>query len=292
VESDTAFTRVFLYRLLIYLSPFGLILLLWAPRIMRRTNSTGAVWLMLFWGWQAALVLVSPYAYCRFYQFYYDRYYLSEAVPYALVLGGVLLGIWSKAARERMPWWRWGVAVAILACFAGLVRPVARGPFAEPPDLLSEIDRDLGSDTLVLLYDGGHQQWRNLIGTPLAYSLHRPLFPVRQGDVLWSEGVEEISRRYARTVVLTPRPLRDVRMPPGMMEPSFYARYFYTYVLFEPLSVTEATGKSAPPGWRKWVDLPMRRMEVRHPVYGYDLIPAPESMEPVVELDPAGMEEV
>ena len=256
VESDSAFTRGFLYRYAVYLFPPSLLLLILLPWLMRGQGWTLRTVLALFVAWMMALVLFSPYAYSRFYQFYYDRYYLSEVVPYSLLL---LVAVTAGPVRSRVLRWSRGMLFAAMVVYFGWFSVVARGKtFSEPKGQRAALEQALGRDALVLMVIPQDDPARSLVGTPLVYSSRMAVFPLASVDDAWRPEIVALTKRFPRTALVTSAPVRLVDMPPGVPELTLTDRFTYTYQFFTPLALPEALARQPARGLYRWIDLPWR----------------------------------
>ncbi len=256
VESDSAFTRGFLYRYAVYLFPPALLLLVLLPWLMRGQGWTLRTVLALFVAWMMALVLFSPYAYSRFYQFYYDRYYLSEVVPYSLVL---LVAVTAGPVRSWAIRWLRGLMCAVMVVYFGWFSVAARGKtFSEPKGQRAALEKALGRDALVLMVIPQDDPARSLVGTPLVYSSRLAVFPLGSVDDAWRPEIITLTKRFPRTALVTSSPVRLVDMPPGVPELTLTDRFVYTYHFFTPLALPEALARQPARGLYRWIDLPWR----------------------------------
>ncbi len=256
IESDTAFTRGFLYRYAVYLFPPVVLVLLLLPWFMRSRGWSMRTCLALFVAWMMAMILLSPYAYSRFYQFYYDRYYLSEVVPYGLLLIIVVL---SGPARNGMARSLQAGLLAMMIAYFGWFSILARGKtFSEPPGQRALLEHNIGRDSLVLLLMPTDDPARNLVATPLVYSSRMAVFPLGSMDEAWRPEIMALSERFPRTILLTSVPLQRVDLPPGLPELTLEHRMTYTYQMFTPLAVPEALARQPVRGVYRWIDLPWR----------------------------------
>ncbi|HMP72152.1 MAG TPA: hypothetical protein PKE55_02710, partial [Kiritimatiellia bacterium] len=198
-----ALTHSLLFRWLLYLTPPGLLLLLLLPLLNRRSINLPVAALASLTAWHAALLLFSPFRYCRFYQFYYDRYYLSELIPYSLVLIA-----WACTTTFRPPLRHLGHALAALLAAAFLTASILghRVQVGEDPATLNHIASLTQPHDLIFLVHDPARALHDKIGLPLVHHHQRTLFPLAHPDQTKLPEILALIQTRPRAWLLSPPP--------------------------------------------------------------------------------------
>lgn len=278
-----------IYRYLLYLSPVGMALLVlgpWGRRI--RTNGL-AVLAVVFVAFMMAVCWFRPYAP---YAFYYDRYYLSEVIPYGLMvvamvlapaapvgLGAVILGQ-RREGIEAAPdlfesgrptenaavllanWWRGGLA-ALIAVYYAFFSWCQLGQIeGSYPDFFDQVNHTVGANDLLLYED---VFGRPIKGTLVAY-FNLKVFPVQGEADLARPEIAALANQYANVYFLSSKQYRNPAWPCARV-----LRYAEGFFIAGSHAWTDSSVKIMKNSYDGL--LPFKHYEFSTPFYMYRLAP-------------------
>lgn len=192
-----------IYRYILYLSPFGFVLLI-VGVFLRKIRKNGLTALaMVFLAFMMAACLFQPYS---AYAFYFDRYYLSEVIPCGLMLMAIIIAPAAPITTIPDHWLRGGIVVLIAAYFAFFSLCQLNKTEGSYPDFFSEVNETLGSNDL-LFYEEG--EWHQVIKGCLVAYFNIKVFPVKAELELRNPEITELGRKFDHVYFLSPKEYDD-----------------------------------------------------------------------------------
>lgn len=188
-----------LYRIFLYLSPIGFCILLLSSISSTIRNNKYSVLLLLF---ISSMILVMLFKPCAPYAFYYDRYYISEIVPYSLIIIALTLGFYLSHQNRNSRIFSLLAICLIIGYFAFFSLAQLGKTEGSYPDFFYEVDRQVAEGDLLLLEEDYFPRPRH-IKTPLMYYLGKNVFPIKTENDIVKQEIIDLKVKYRNTYLLS-----------------------------------------------------------------------------------------
>ncbi len=188
-----------LYHYVLLLSPIGVGCLALSP-FVRPVRENGLVNALSGFVAFMTIVCLANYRYLA-YSYYWDRYYLSELIPYSLILIAVVIGM----SEGRRMWMRLAgyascaIVLSYFAIFAASQLGKIEGSY---PQMFNDLNKIVG-DNDVLLFDMRSIQRPDHLRTPLIYYYDRKVFPIMGVAETGRGEVARLGKEFDHVYLLT-----------------------------------------------------------------------------------------
>ncbi len=190
-----------LYHIMLYLSPIGFVLLFLSPFSKSIKKNNNAILLIIFVAIMIVITTLNKFYKYVLYSFYYDRYYISEIIPFSLiVISLIILPNNNKYIIKRVTCILCILFITIYFLFFSFAQlGKIEGSY---PDFFYEIQNKVGSEDLIFLeYDQFPRP--NHIKTPLIFYFNKKIFPINNTTDLSNPLIDGLKKRYNKVYLLS-----------------------------------------------------------------------------------------
>ena len=193
------------------------------------------------------------------YSYYWDRYYLTEVIPFSLIIIAVFLST-PKSKSNFFEFVKGGSILFIAVYFAFFSISLKGKIEGSDPEFFFEVDRSVGSGDL-LFFDKSAMVRPDHIKTPLIYYFNKKVFPLRTEADLSKREIQQLAAHHGSIFLLSQKKYSDVNIE--LIKRLKYREGFF-------VAGNHAWAQEVTPASTHFL-LPFRHYRFEHDVYLYKI---------------------